>query len=177
MAKKIPSSKKNKIRKEYEHGHDLLDLAIKYQINYGTLRNIASKEKWIKSGAVTVAKIKELFESADVIVERREQIKKQYQVITQDLRGILQDGDLPEVKAREEALKNRVQAVKDLYELDKELHGIWSQPELIKMQVELAKYEELKKEILGEEGMSNQEESSDIQEARNMLLRAKGVKR
>lgn len=140
MAKKIPSSKKNRIRKEYEHGNDLLDLAIKYQINYGTLRNIASKEKWIKSGAIAVAKIKELFEAADVIVERR------------------------------------VQAIKDLYELDKELHGIWSDPEIIKMKVELAKYEELKKS-LGEDGTDGPEENSDIQEARNMLLKAKGVKR
>nr|DAF53822.1 MAG TPA: hypothetical protein [Myoviridae sp. ctZ2t4] len=176
MAKKIPSSKKNRIRKEYEHGNDLLDLAIKYQINYGTLRNIASKEKWIKSGAIAVAKIKELFEAADVIVERRVQIKKEYQVMTQELRENLVNGDYPEKKSEEEALKNRVQAIKDLYELDKELHGIWSDPEIIKMKVELAKYEELKKS-LGEDGTDGPEENSDIQEARNMLLKAKGVKR
>ncbi len=155
MAKKIPSSKKNRIRKEYEHGNDLLDLAIKYQINYGTLRNIASKEKWIKSGAIAVAKIKELFEAADVIVERREQIKKEYQVMTQELRANLLSNDYPEKKAREEALKNRVQAIKDLYELDKELHGIWSEPEVLKMQVEQTKYEMLKKELLDEQEGKN----------------------
>lgn len=155
MAKKIPSTKKNKIRKEYEHGNDLLDLAIKYQINYGTLRNIASKEKWIKSSAIAIAKIKELFEAADVIVQRKAQIKKEYQVMTQELRENLLSNDYPEKKAREEALKNRVQAIKDLYELDKELHGIWSEPEVLKMQVEQTKYEILKKELLDEQEGKN----------------------
>ena len=151
MAKKIPSTKKNKIRKEYEYGNDLLDLAIKYQVNYGTLRNIASKEKWIKSGAIAAAKIIEVLESAKVIVERKEQIKKEYQSMTQKLRAGLLTEDYPEKKAREEALKNRVQAIKDLYELDKELHGIWTQPEELKTQVELVKYEMLKKEFLDEQ--------------------------
>lgn len=65
--------------------------------------------------------------------------------MTQELRANLLSNDYPEKKAREEALKNRVQAIKDLYELDKELHGIWSEPEVLKMQVEQTKYEMLKK--------------------------------
>ena len=147
MKKKISSSKKNKIKREYEFGNDLIDLAIKYQVNYGTLRNIASKEKWIKSGAISVAKIKELFDAADIIIQRRKQIKSEYKVITEKIRTNLLAEDYPEKKAPEEALKNRVQAVKELYELDKELHGIWSEPEIVKMKTELIKFEILKKEL------------------------------
>ena len=49
MNKKTTTTElKKEIRKRYEIGEDLITLALKYKINYGTLRNIASREKWEK---------------------------------------------------------------------------------------------------------------------------------
>ena len=61
MKKKTTTTKlKTLIRKRYESGEDLLDLAVEYNIKYGTLRNISSKEKWQKGILKDIVYFKEI---------------------------------------------------------------------------------------------------------------------
>lgn len=144
MAKRVDKDLKNKIRRQYELGEDLLSLSLKYKINYGTLKNISAREKWIKNGAVSLARIKELFEDSEKILKKRKQVKKDYQAMTDTMRKLLKSADTPHIKALEEAIKNRAQAIRELYDLDKELHGLYTEPEIAKMKVDILKAEQLK---------------------------------
>ena len=138
---------RKKIRREYELGEDLLALSIKYKVNYGTLKNISSKEQWIKNGAVSLARIKELFEDSEKIIKKRNQVKKEYQAMTDSMRKLIKTAEAPHKKALEEAIKNRAQAIRELYDLDKELHGLYTDPEIERMKLDILKSEQLK-EIL-----------------------------
>ena len=148
---KIAPSLKSIIHKRFESGEDLLELAIEYKINYGTLRNISSKEKWEKGKALTVARIKETFEVADDILKKREQVKKDYINITDSLREYALSKDDPDIKTEEEAFYRRATAIDTLYKMDKELHSIYTDKELLELQIERLKYESLKKKLEEEE--------------------------
>ena len=45
----ISTEVRNDIKKRFEFGENLLDLAMEYNLNYGTLKNYASKKKWEKN--------------------------------------------------------------------------------------------------------------------------------
>lgn len=145
--KKVVPSLKNIIRKRYETGEDLIGLALEYKINYGTLRNISSKEKWEKGKAITLARIKEVFESAEEVRKKKEEIKKDYEEIISDLRAFAKNTNNPKAKDKEEAFYKRAMAIETLYKMDKELHAIYSEKELLELQKERVKYEELKKRL------------------------------
>ena len=87
------------------------------------------------------------------------------------------NGYTPKDMKMEIALKTRAETIAKSYEIAKELYGIMNQVEEVEYKKKLAEYEKYKKELLGEEGKDESENNSDIQEARNMLLKAKGVKR
>lgn len=46
--KKLTKTEITEIRKRYELGENLKDLVIKFNVNYNTLKNRASREGWIK---------------------------------------------------------------------------------------------------------------------------------
>ena len=160
MAKKTTTTNlKKEIRKRYEYGEGLIDLAIEFKVNYGTLRNLASHEKWEKGIVRDIVRAKEIFEAADKTLKEREAIKEEYKLLTKDLRNYAIDkatgrkvlsGDKytsPVSKSIEEAFLKRVTAIDVLYKLDKDLHSIYSDKELLEMKQETAKYEKLKKEL------------------------------
>lgn len=70
MAKRIPKEIKSKIQQEYELGIDLIELAIKYKVNYGTLRHIASKNEWQKNRVADLAWLKELEKLSDKLAKK-----------------------------------------------------------------------------------------------------------
>lgn len=144
MAKRIETELRKKIRRQYELGEDLLSLAIKYKLNYGTLKNIASKENWIRNGALKLQRLKELFEDSEKLLELKRKVKEEYQEMTASMRTILLEADEPKFKATEEAIKNRAQAIKELYGIDKELHGLYTEPEIERMKLDILKIEQLK---------------------------------
>ena len=92
-------------------------------------------------------------------MKEREAIKEEYKLLTKDLRNYAIDkatgrkvlsGDRytsPVNKSTEEAFLKRVTAIDVLYKLDKDLHSIYSDKELLEMKQETAKYEKLKKEL------------------------------
>ena len=172
MNKKTTTTElKKEIRKRYEIGEDLITLALKYKINYGTLRNIASREKWEKGKIKDLVRMKELLEAADEEIKEREKVKKDYKIITEDLRSYALDkatGDKvlngddytsPVTKSKEEAYLKRVSAIGALFDIEKQLYSIYTEKELMELKQEVLKYEEMKRKIeLEEEGKENKNE-------------------
>lgn len=160
MNKKTTTSElKKEIRKRYEIGEDLIALALKYKINYGTLRNIASREKWEKGKIKDLVRMKELLEAADEEIKEREKVKKDYKIITEDLRNYALDkatGDKvlngedytsPVIKSKEEAFLKRVSAIGALFDIEKQLYSIHTDKELMELKQEVLKYEKLREEM------------------------------
>lgn len=157
--KTVTTNLKRKIRKRYECGENLIELAIEFKLNYGTLRNMASREGWEKGKVLDLVRIKETLEAADEAVEKRAEIIKEYKLLTEDLRNYAIDkatgrkilsGDSytsPVIKAVEEAFLKRVSAIDTLYRMDKELHSIHSDRELLEIKQENIKYEKMRKEL------------------------------
>lgn len=160
MNKKTTTTElKKEIRKRYEIGEDLITLALKYKINYGTLRNIASREKWEKGKIKDLVRMKELLEAADEEIKEREKVKKDYKTITEDLRSYALDkatGDKvldgedytsPVIKSKEEAFLKRVSAIGALFDIEKQLYSIHTDKELMELKQEALKYEKLREEM------------------------------
>lgn len=160
MKKKTTTTNlKRKIRRRYECGENLIELAIEYKINYGTLRNMASREGWEKGKVLDLVRIKETLEIADEAVEKRADVIQEYKLLTDDLRKYAIDkatgrnilsGDnytSPVNKAKEEAFLKRVSAIDTLYRMDKELYSIHSDKEQLELKQESIKYEEMRKRL------------------------------
>ncbi|MFR9020267.1 MAG: hypothetical protein ACLVH8_11245, partial [Fusobacterium sp.] len=81
---------KNLIRQKFEAGQDLIDLAIEYKINYGTLRNLSSKENWQKGILKDIVYIKETEKLTKEIAKKRENKRKEYRERTQEIMEDLQ---------------------------------------------------------------------------------------
>lgn len=195
MHKKIRSE----IRKRYEAGEDLISLSIEYKVNYGTLKNISSKEKWEKGKLEKLVYYKEIFEIANLNKEKREIVKEEYKQLTEKMRKqLLEDDKSDNIKVIQEARRAKSQAIKELYIIDKELHGMETDLEKMKYQLEYSKYLLLKQELEGQEnneegfigyGINKRKEilskmrgqikspMEELKEAKEMLLKAKGVKK
>jgi hypothetical protein len=147
MAKyrKISSDIKKEIKKAYEFGVDLTDLAIKYMLNKDTLKNLASKDKWIKGKNKAI--LEQAFVEDDIAkrVELRDEVLGQYRNLHQSnlsyLMELEREGIRPKVKAQEEALKSRIQATTELYKLGKEVFSIQTPMERVEYELKLIKYE------------------------------------
>jgi len=160
MAKyrKISTDTKKEIKKAYEYGVDLIDLSIQYLVNNGTLRNLASKDGWIKGKNKGV--LEQAFIEDDITkrVELRDRVIGNYRTLHQSnlsyLMELDKNGIKPKVKSHEEALKLRVQATAELYKLGKELYSIETSDEKIDRHLKHIKYEEGKKTIKDHKGVT-----------------------
>ena len=113
-------------------------------------------------GSITVDE--ELLEAADEEIKEREKVKKDYKIITEDLRSYALDkatGDKvlsgddytsPVIKSKEEAFLKRVSAIGALFDIEKQLYSIHTERELMELKQEALKYEEMKRKIELEEG-------------------------
>ena len=150
---------KNSIRKKYESGQDLIDLAIEYKVNYGTLRNIASREQWKKGILKDLIRVKELENLTKKAIKEKEKRKNIYKDLTN---GAVEDLQLLEkldmemyvtlgeekksfAETKATVVKLRTSAIKELYNIDKELYEILSPSEEQDLMLKKLKYEELKK--------------------------------
>lgn len=103
--------------------------------------------------------MKELLEAADEEIKEREKVKKDYKIITEDLRSYALDkatGDKvlngedytsPVTKSKEEAYLKRVSAIGALFDIEKQLYSIYTDKELMELKQEVLKYEKLREEI------------------------------
>ena len=142
---------KRDIKKAYEAGVDLIDLSLKYMVNYGTLRNISSKEQWQKGKSKSILQQAIIEDDISKRVELRDQVIGHYQNLHQSNLSYLMElertGERPRVKAHEEALKNRILATSELYKLAKELFSIQTPMEKVDYELRQIKYEVGKRAI------------------------------
>lgn len=152
---KVTTTTKKEIRQRYEYGEDLKDLAYEFRLSYGTLKNISSKEKWEKGKRAQLLYLAEVEEDIAKHKEAMEEIKGHYRNLHKSVLAYMIDlernKERPAVKAREEALKNRVQAIKENYAFAKDLYNIMTPMEEVDYKVKLARYEQHKRELLKEE--------------------------
>jgi len=154
---KVSPKIKGEIKRAYEAGVDLIDLAIKYTANYGTLRNIASKEEWVKGKSKSILQQAIIEDDISKRVELRNQVIGHYQNLHQSnlsyLMKLERTEERPKVKAQEEALKHRIQATAELYKLAKELFSIQTPTEKVEHELRQMRYEMEKKLIESNEGV------------------------
>ncbi len=149
--KKVESKTKTEIKRAYEAGVDLIDLSLQYMINYGTLRNLASKEGWIKGKTKSILQQAFIEDDINKRVELRDEVVGYYRDLHQSNLAYLIEleklGSKPVKKSKEEALKNRIQATAELYKLGKELFSIQTPEERVDYELKLIKHEVGKKAI------------------------------
>lgn len=154
---KVSTKIKNEIKKAYEAGLDLIDLSLKYMVNYGTLRNIASKEQWQKGRSKLVLQQAIIEDDIGKRVKLREEVIGNYRELHQShleyLIELEKSGEKPVIKAREEALKNRIAATSELYKLGKELFSIQTPIERVEYELKKIKYEAGKRAVGDGEGV------------------------
>ena len=156
MAKKTTTTNlKKEIRKRYEYGEGLIDLAIEYKVNYGTLRNLSSKEKWQKGINTTLLYLQEVQKDIEQHLEEKEEIKGHYKNLHKSTLAYLieleRKKERPTNKGREDALRTRIATHRDGYKFAKELYSIMNPEEELDYKNKLATYEAYKDEILADE--------------------------
>lgn len=161
MINKVSNAIKKEIRKRFEYGEDLKELAYEYKLSYGTLRNLSSKEKWEKGINASILYIKEVEKDIESHIAEREEIVNHYRNLHKATLAyqieLERKKQRPTTKAKEEALKNRITAHRENYEFAKELYSIMNPEEEIDYKIKLAKYEAFKKQLL-----SNSDDDSSI---------------
>ncbi|MGL5378323.1 MULTISPECIES: hypothetical protein [Bacteria] len=152
MINKVSNTIKKEIRKRFEAGEDLKELAFEFRLSYGTLRNLSSKEKWVKGINATLLYLREVEKDIDSHIAEREEVKGHYKNLHKSTLAYLieleRKKERPTSKAKEEALKNRVTAHRENYQFAKELYSIMNPEEEIDYKIKLIKYEAYKKELL-----------------------------
>ncbi|MCS5421264.1 MULTISPECIES: hypothetical protein [Psychrilyobacter] len=163
--RKIDNKIKKEIKKAYEAGMDLIDISLQYMINYGTLRNLSSKDGWIKGKSKAILQQAFIEDDMSKRVELRDKVITDYRTLHQSnlayLMELNKSGTKPKVKSYEEALKNRIQATAELYKLGKELFSIQTPSEKIELQLRQIKFEEGKKAIEKRKGIMFMDEDEE----------------
>lgn len=150
MAKRVSSSIKNKIKKEYELGINLIELSYKYGVPYGTLKNLSSKEKWIKNKIAEISYLKEVDILTDRLAKERANIKSKYQELTGFFLKELEDIDIysdEEAKKKAEIVDLKIKSLKESYSLDKELYNILNTSDEIELDIKRVQLEEMKEKL------------------------------
>lgn len=164
MINKVSNTIKKEIRKRFEAGEDLKELAYEFRLSYGTLRNLSSKEKWQKGISSTLLYLQEVNNDISNYISEREEIVGHYKNLHKSTLAYLIElercKERPTNKAREEALKNRIIATRENYQFAKELYSIMNPDEEADYKIKLIKYEAYKKELLDED---NEKEKTEIE--------------
>lgn len=155
MINKVSNAIKKEIRKKFEAGEDLKELAYEFRLSYGTLRNLSSKEKWQKGINSTLLYLQEVKNDIEQHLEEKEEIKGHYKNLHKSTLAYLieleRKKERPTNKGREDALRTRIATHRDGYRFAKELYSIMNPEEELDYKIKLARYEAYKDEILADE--------------------------
>lgn len=155
MINKVSNAVKKEIRKRFESGEDLKELAFEFKVSYGTLRNLSSKEKWEKGINTTLIYLKEVEKDIEKHITEREEIVGHYRNLHKATLAyqieLERKKQRPISPAVETALKTRISSYRENYQFAKELYSIMNPQEEIDYKLRLAKYESYKAEILSAE--------------------------
>lgn len=150
-AKHIDRDLLNRIRELFEAGYNLYDLAAENFLNYDTLKNISHSEGWEKGSRIEAIRIAEISIDSEKQAKTRHTVKNKYKSMTSKLRTALSDttkGGLIEDRDKAEAILKSVQAVGELYKIDKDLHNIMNSKEEADIIQKRLKNQKLKEELL-----------------------------
>lgn len=150
-AKKLDRDLLNRIREQFEAGYNLYDLANENFLNYDTLKNISSQEGWKKNSRIEAIRLAEISLESEKSAKARHTVKNKYKGITSKLRTKLSDltkDNKLDDKDSAEALLKSVQAVGELYKIDKDLHNITNSKEEADITQKRLKNQKLKEELL-----------------------------
>lgn len=157
---RIPKKLKLEIRKQYELGIDLLILAREHKLNYGTLKNCASNEGWIKGSTVEVVyqREREIFVD-DLAQMRAKELRKIITISSIYTEETLEDAllGIEPTKARSEALLNREKVLTMQQERTYKLFSIRDDHEEREYQVLEQKLKKIKAEVDKEEIVKSSE--------------------
>lgn len=143
---------KKKARLMHEAGESLISIAKLLRITYGTLRNVAAKENWVKGKKKVLFESRSMFKAIADSERDLKKIKESYSHELDRIMEIIKKTEPNEetgrlVKSHEEAAKNRIQSLKEAYDfaiqlkdLD-ELKSLRYELEKIKLEAEIAEYE------------------------------------
>lgn len=155
MINKVSNAIKKEIRKRFEAGEDLKELAYEFRLSYGTLRNLSSKEKWQKGINSTLLYLQEVQNDIEQHLKEKEEIKGHYKNLHKSTLAYLieleRKKERPTNKGREDALRTRIATHRDGYQFAKELYSIMNPEEELDYKIKLARYEAYKDEILADE--------------------------
>lgn len=155
MGNKVSVKIKNEIRKRFEDGEDLKELAYEYKVSYGTLRNTSSKENWEKGINAAIRYLKEVEKDIESHIAEREEIVNHYRNLHKATLAyqieLERKKQRPTNKDAETALKTRISSHRENYQFAKELYSIMSPQEEIDYKLRLARYEAYKSEVLAGE--------------------------
>lgn len=160
----LPVAMKKEIQKRFESGENLLDLSIELGIPYGSLKNMSSKNGWIKGKITEILLVAEYLNESQEKLIKKEEIKQEYR----EQQDKLLDS-MKKIKAmtmnKELAHSSRAKALKDSYALSKELYDIRTPKEEIELRTLTAKYHELIGEIEKHKPKVIDLDDSEIEEA------------
>lgn len=142
----LPVALKKEIQKRFESGENLLDLSIEYGIPYGSLKNMSSKNGWVKGKTAEILLVAEYLNESQEKLIKKEEIKQEYRE-QQDKLLIAMKKTEYMFEKDEVAHSNRAKALKDSYALSKELYDIRTPKEELELRTLTAKYHELIGEI------------------------------
>lgn len=161
--RKIRKKIKDEIRKRYERGEDLLQLAHEYKLHYGTLRNCSSLESWSKGCIAEIVYLQEQEEEIEELVEEREKVKKAlrgiYKTYLNEQVAEARQGGVKS-KAQEEALLMREKRLAVSIETGTKLYNIRTELEEKEFEIVAMKVDEARIELskLQEESKEQEEE-------------------
>lgn len=155
----IPKKMKIEIQTRYEVGENLLDLAVEYKVNFYTLKNCASLEKWEKG------KIKQIVfqELEEVVTEdiKKDKIthQKEYTYLQKKLTNdMLKDAIANNcTKKAEEIYSMRAGTIEKAYKLGNQILGIETTRE--KLDIAIAR---IRKKLLDKE-LAKTDQNEDIE--------------
>jgi len=140
------SEHKEKVRKRYEAGEFMIDIARDMNLNYNTLLSLASKEGWKRGSTKEWIYTEEILRIINENVDRRSSIIDEYKEMMGRVKKILQTHELIYIE-QSTAIAQAAKAIETLYKIDKEINHIHSDIEEIDYRKRMIELEKWKRQI------------------------------
>lgn len=144
--KVLSSAEKKEIQRRFESGENLLDLSIEYKIPYGSLKNMSSKNGWVKGKKSEILMLTEYVNESLEFIKKKEEILETHREAHENLMDTINTIDPTNINVGI-ALSNRAKALKDSYSVAKELYDIRTPKEELELRTQALKYQQLIEEI------------------------------
>ena len=144
--KVLSSVEKKAIQRRFESGENLLDLSIEYKIPYGSLKNMSSKNGWVKGKKSEILMLTEYVNESLEFIKKKEEILETHREAHENFMSTINSIDPTNMNV-EIALSNRAKALKDSYSVAKELYNTRTPKEELELRTQALKYEQLIEEI------------------------------